>query len=291
MISKELFAKIRSLEIRSKGLVNELFSGEYTSAFKGRGMAFSEVRPYQFGDDIRAIDWNVTARNDEPYIKIFEEEREQTLMLCVDISKSGVFGSQKQSKRDLSVELCAVLAFSAIRSNDKVGLVLFSDVIEKVIPPRKGRSHVMRLIREMLVTQPTGSGTDVEKALGYVNGMMKRRSIVVLISDFRATPYEKQLKITNKRHELVSFIINDQLEEQLPNLGVIPVKNAENGSTLFIDSSSTTFREAFHTYQSKRNTELQEFFRKNKIDALPLYTNSSFIELLISFFHRRHQRR
>lgn len=291
MISNELFSKIRKLEIRTKGLVNDLFSGEYNSAFKGRGMAFSEVRPYQFGDDIRAIDWNVTARNDEPFIKIFEEEREQTLMLCLDISHSGVFGSGNQNKKDLSVELCAVLAFSAIKNNDKVGLILFSDVIEKVIPPRKGRSHVLRLIREMLVTEPKGSGTDIDQVMKYANGILKRRSIVVLISDFQATPFEKQLRITNKRHDLVTFIIQDHMESELPDLGLIPVTDAENGATYFVDTSNKILRDAFLKKNRERSESLMHFFRKHNIDALKLHTNTPYIEPLTIFLHQRHLHR
>ncbi|MEX2396895.1 MAG: DUF58 domain-containing protein, partial [Balneolales bacterium] len=245
MISKELFSKIRKLEIRTKGLVNNVFSGEYQTAFKGRGMVFSEVRPYQYGDDIRQIDWNVTARNDEPYIKVFEEEREQTLMLCIDISRSGYFGSQNQSKMDLATELSALLAFSAIKNNDKVGMLLFTDQVEKVIPPRKGRTHVLRLMRELLTAQPEGSGTDIGKALQYANSILNRKSILVLASDFQSGNYEKQIKMANKKHDLVTMIIDAPLENELPDLGVIPFRDAETGSISIVDTSSRKVRTAF----------------------------------------------
>src|SRR6056297_2103662 len=244
MISKDALKKIRKLEIRTKGLVNNIFGGEYQSAFKGQGMEFTEVRTYTYGDDIRQIDWNVTARNDEPYIKVFEEEREQTLMLCVDISPSGLFGSKNQSKMELSIEICAVLAFSAIKNGDKVGLVLFTDEIEKVIPPKKGRLHVLRLIRELLTTEPEGTGTDISEALSYVNRLLNRRAIVVMASDFQDDNYDKQLKITNKKHDLVSIFINDKLEDELPDLGLIPLKDAETGQEVLVDTSSKKVRQA-----------------------------------------------
>src|SRR6056297_369472 len=200
MISKKILSKIKKLEIQTKGLVNNLFGGEYQSAFKGRGMEFSEVRAYTFGDDVRLIDWNVTARNDEPYIKIFEEEREQTLMLCVDISPSGFFGSHNQTKMELSIEVCAVIAFSAIKNGDKVGMLLFTDKIEKVIPPKKGRVHVLRLIRELLTAEPEGTYTSISNALSYVNRLLHRKAIIVLASDFQDNSFDKQLKMTNKKH-------------------------------------------------------------------------------------------
>src|SRR6056297_2478602 len=244
MIPKEILKKIRKLEIQTKGIVNTLFGGEYQSAFKGRGMEFSEVRAYTYGDDIRQIDWNVTARTGDPFIKIFEEEREQTLMLCIDISQSGTFGSRSQSKMELAIEICAVLAFSAIKNSDKVGLVLFSDVIEKVVPPKKGRIHVLRLIRELLTTEPEGTGTDISEALSYVNRLLNRRAIVVMASDFQDDNYDKQLKITNKKHDLVSIFINGKLEDELPDLGLIPLKDAETGQEVLVDTSSKKVRQA-----------------------------------------------
>ncbi|MGK7370250.1 MAG: DUF58 domain-containing protein [Candidatus Halalkalibacterium sp. M3_1C_030] len=290
MISKEILKKVRKIEIRTKGMVNNIFGGEYQSAFKGRGMEFSEVRAYTYGDDIRQIDWNVTARTGEPFIKMFEEEREQTLMLCVDISPSGIFGSQTQSKMELAIEICAVLAFSAIKNSDKVGLVLFTDVIEKVVPPKKGRIHVLRLIRELLTTEPEGTGTDISEALSYVNRLLNRRAIVVMASDFQDENYNKQLKITNKKHDLVSIFINDKLEDELPDLGLIPLKDAETGQEVLVDTSSKKVR---HAYQKRRITEKKQIrnqFLRMKIDTIELHTNESYVQPLMNFFHRRARR-
>ncbi|MDI6401263.1 DUF58 domain-containing protein [Balneolaceae bacterium ANBcel3] len=290
MISKELFKKIRRLEIRTKGLVNELFGGEYQSAFKGRGMTFSEVRPYQFGDDVRQIDWNVTARNQEPYIKIFEEEREQILMLCVDISPSGYFGSGRQRKLDLVTELSALLAFSAIKNNDKVGLLLFTDNIEKVITPRKGRAHVLRLIQELLTTEPTGTGTDIAKAVAYQNKLLKRRSIFTLISDFQGSGYEKQLRIANRKHDLISMVIEDPLEKELPDMGLVPLRDAESGRFQIIDTSNSSVREQYAKRKRFRLERLQKLFIRHQIDSINLHTNESYIEPIMTFFKRRSSR-
>ncbi|MFU8860180.1 MAG: DUF58 domain-containing protein [Cyclonatronaceae bacterium] len=287
MISKEIFRKVRKLEIRTKGLVNNLFGGEYQSAFKGRGMAFSEVRPYQFGDDIRQIDWNVTARNEEPYVKIFEEEREQTLMLLVDISPSGFFGSKNQRKLDLATEISAVLAFSAIKNNDKVGLILFTDKIEKVVIPRKGRLHVLRLIRELFATKPSSTGTDIGAAVSYASKILNRRSIVVLASDFQARGYEKVIKIMNRKHDLVGIRIDDPLENELPNLGIIPFLDAETGSISVVDTSSSKVRKAFKARRLQRRKELDDFFLKLHMDTITVNTNQSYIEPLMKFFQRR----
>jgi uncharacterized protein (DUF58 family) len=287
MISKEVLKKIRKLEIRTKGLVNNIFGGEYQSAFKGQGMEFSEVRAYTYGDDIRQIDWNVTARNGEPYIKVFEEEREQTLMLCVDISPSGFFGSRSQTKMELAIEICAVLAFSAIKNNDKVGLVLFSDKIEKVVPPKKGRTHVLRLIRELYTTEPGGTSTSIKDALSYVNNLLTRRSIIVLASDFEDREFEKQHKITSRKHDLVNLVIHDRLEEDLPDLGIIPLTDAETNEQQWVDTSSKKVR---HEYKKKflaDKKRLHEYFLKNKMDSIDVYTNESYIQPLVSFFQRR----
>ncbi|MFH5833618.1 DUF58 domain-containing protein [Halalkalibaculum sp. DA3122] len=290
MISKEILKKIRKLEIRTKGMVNNIFGGEYQSVFKGRGMEFSEVRAYTYGDDIRQIDWNVTARTGDPFIKLFEEEREQTLMLCVDISPSGLFGSHDQRKMDLAIEICAVLAFSAIKNNDKVGIVLFSDVIEKVVPPKKGRLHVLRLIRELYTTEPEGTGTDLSEALSYVNRLLNRRSIVVLASDFQDRNFEKQIKITSRKHDLVNIMINDDLEEELPDLGIVPLRDAETGDEVLIDTSSKKVRQAFRKKKIKEKLALKDKFRRLKIDTIDLQTNRSYIQPLMNFFHRRMQR-
>ncbi len=287
MISKEILKKVRKIEIRTKGMVNNIMGGEYQSAFKGRGMEFSEVREYTYGDDIRQIDWNVTARTGDPFIKMFEEEREQTLMLCVDISPSGIFGSLNQNKMELAIEICAVLAFSAIKNNDKVGLVLFSDVIEKVIPPKKGRLHVLRLIRELLTTEPEGPGTDISEALGYVNRLLNRKAIVVMASDFQDAEYERQLKITSRKHDFVSIIINDRLEDELPELGLIPLKDAETGREVLIDTSNPNVRKAYKKRRLKEKKELRDQFLRMKIDTIELHTNESYVRPLMNFFHRR----
>lgn len=290
MISKEILKKVRKIEIRTKGMVNNILGGEYQSAFKGRGMEFSEVRAYTYGDDIRQIDWNVTARTGEPFIKMFEEEREQTLMLCVDISPSGVFGSRTQSKMELAIEICAVLAFSAIKNSDKVGLVLFTDVIEKVVPPKKGRIHVLRLIRELLTTEPEGTGTDISEALSYVNRLLNRRAIVVMASDFQDKSYNKQLKITNKKHDLVSIFINDKLEDELPDLGLIPLKDAETGQEVLVDTSSKKVRQAYQKRRIKEKEQIRNQFLRMKIDTIELHTNESYVQPLMNFFHRRARR-
>ena len=290
MISKEVLKKIRKLEIQTKGIVNTLFGGEYQSAFKGRGMAFSEVREYSYGDDIRQIDWNVTARTGTPFIKIFEEEREQSLMLCVDISASGLTGSIDQNKRDLAIEICAVLAFSAIKNGDKVGLVLFSDVIEKVVPPKKGRTHVLRLIRELYTTKPTGKGTDIANALSYVNRLLDRRAIVVLATDFQDSEYQKQLRITNQKHDLVSIIVNDEFETELPKVGLLPLHDAETGKEILIDTSSAKVREAYSNRKKSTQLALDDALLKMKIDTVRVNTNSSYVRPLMNFFKRRMSR-
>jgi len=290
MISKEILQKVRKIEIRTKGMVNSLFGGEYQSAFKGRGMEFSEVREYTYGDDIRQIDWNVTARTGDPFIKQFEEEREQTLMLCVDISPSGIFGSKNQSKMELSIEICAVLAFSAIKNGDKVGLVLFTDEIEKVIPPKKGRLHVLRLIRELLTTEPQGTGTDLSEALSYVNRLLNRRAIVILASDFQDDNYDQQMKITNRKHDLVNIFINDKLEDELPDLGLVPLKDAETGQEVLVDTSSKKVRQEYQKKREVAKKKLRDHFLRMKIDTIELETNESYIRPLMTFFRRRMHR-
>lgn len=287
MISNELFKTIRRIEIRTRGLVNNLFVGEYQSAFKGKGMLFSEVRPYQYGDDVRLIDWNVTARYNEPYIKLLEEEREQTLMLCVDISASGQFGSASQSKLDLAAELSALMAFSAITNNDLVGLMMFSDRVEQTIPPRKGRRHVLRLIRELYTRQAEGSGTSLSRALHYANSLLKRRSIVVVISDFQDRDFETQLKVTRNKHDLVCIPIEDSLENELPDLGVMPFRDAETGSLEMIDTSSEKVRQTYRQRRREHQHYLESLFARHRIDTIPLQTNRSYINALRAFFERR----
>lgn len=290
MISKEIFAKVRKLEIQTKGLVNNIFGGEYTSAFKGRGMTFSEVRPYQFGDDIRQIDWNVTARTGDPYIKIYEEEREQTLMLLVDISASGLFGSNKQRKIDLATELAAVLSFSAIKNNDKVGLILFTDKIEKVVMPRKGRTHVLRLIRELYITEPTGKSTDIKIPLKFANSILNRRSIVILVSDFQSPDFDRQMRITNQKHDLVNVFIRDPYEDELPNLGLVPFYDIESQRYEMIDTSSHVVRDTFKQRRNQRAFKMNNRFKSLGIDTVNVETNKSYIQPLMNFFKRRTNR-
>lgn len=290
MVEKEILEKVRHIEIRSKSMVNSVFGGEYQSVFKGQGMEFSEVREYTYGDDVRQIDWNVTARTGDPFIKKFEEEREQTLMLCVDISASGLFGSQSQSKQDLTIEVCAVLAFSAIKNSDKVGLVLFSDRIEKVIPPKKGRKHVLRLIRELLTTEAEGTGTDIGGALTYVNRLLDRRAIVVMASDFQDKGYDKPLKITNRKHDLVNIIIHDKLEDTLPDMGLMPLYDAETGRQMLIDTSSEKVRDEFFQKKRSRREQVKNKFMRMKIDTVELETNESYVRPLMMFFKRRMHR-
>ncbi|NGP86900.1 DUF58 domain-containing protein, partial [Aliifodinibius halophilus] len=287
MISKEILKKVRKIEIRTKGMVNNILGGEYQSAFKGRGMEFSEVREYNYGDDIRQIDWNVTARTGDPFIKQFEEEREQTLMLCVDISPSGMFGSKGQSKMELSIEICAVLAFSAIKNGDKVGLILFTDEIEKVIPPKKGRKHVLRLIRELLTTEPKSTGTDLSEALSYVNRLLNRRAIVIFASDFQDENYDKQMKITSQKHDLVNIFINDEYEDELPDLGLVPLKDAETGKEVLVDTSSEKIRKEYLKKRTIQKKKLRDRFLRMKIDTIELNTNASYVRPLMSFFRRR----
>jgi uncharacterized protein (DUF58 family) len=287
MDSKELLKKVRKIEIRTKGLVNSVMGGEYQSAFKGRGMEFSEVREYTFGDDVRQIDWNVTARNGSPFIKVFEEEREQTLMLCVDISPSGFFGTQSQSKMDVATEVCAVLAFSAIQNNDKVGLLLFSDHVEAVIPPKKGRSHVLRIIRDVLNAHPTGKGTNIREALHYVNRLLNRRSIVVVASDFQDQGYQKELRMTRGMHDLICLQIEDKAEKELPDMGLLPVKHPETGETQWLDTSSKRVRAEQEASYARAQHDLETMFLKMKLDTIRINTNESYVKPLVSFFQRR----
>ena len=237
METKELLKKVRQLEIRTRGLVNQVFSGEYHSVFKGRGMEFSEVREYQYGDDMRMIDWNVTARFNHPFIKIFEEERELTVMLVVDMSGSQFFGSQSALKRDIALELSAILAFSAMKNNDKVGLILFTDRIEKFVPPRKGRGHALRIVRELLSFEPTRPATSIKAALEYLNHVQKKRGIIFVISDFMDSGYEAALRIAGKRHDLIGVVLQDPRENELPSVGLMHLRDAESGTTRLIDTS------------------------------------------------------
>ena len=290
MIPKQILKKVKQVEIRTRGLVNELFGGEYHSVFKGRGMAFSEVREYQPGDDIRLIDWNVTARNGAPFIKVFEEERELTVYLLVDISKSGEFGSQSQLKQEFGAEIASVLGFSAIKNNDKVGLILFSNEVEKYVVPKKGKSHVLRVIRELLYTAPKNKGTSLKNALDYLLKVAKRKSVVFLISDFIDDKYWSSLKIANRKHDLIGIRLFDPAEKLFPDLGVLKVKDPESGSSFWIDTSS---KREMEKLESKIQSDFDAFQNKAKkigFDIISLATDQDFVEPLISLFRKRDKR-
>ena len=287
MIPKELFKKIRRIEIRTKGLVNNVFGGEYHSAFKGRGIEFSEVRPYQFGDDIRSIDWNVSARTGETFVKIFEEEREQTLVLLVDISGSEDFGSQDKFKREIAAEICAILGFSAIKNNDKVGLLLFTDEVELFVPPKKGRRHVLRLLRDLFAFEPTSRSTKLSVALNHVLHVLHRRSIVLVVSDFLDADFEKPLRMVAKRHDTVAIHLQDIRETELPALGLVDLTDPETGETITRDFRSARTRQAFAEYAADHHRRLAELFRRARVDTIEISTGESYVESLVRFFRRR----
>ena len=290
MIPKQILKKVKQVEIRTRGLVNDLFGGEYHSVFKGRGMAFSEVREYQPGDDIRLIDWNVTARNETPFIKVFEEERELTVYLLVDISKSGEFGSQNQLKQEFGAEIASVLGFSAIKNNDKVGLILFSNDVEKYVVPKKGKSHVLRLIRELLYTSPKSKGTSLKNALEYLLKVAKRKSVVFLISDFIDDKYWSSLKIANRKHDLIGIRLFDPAEKLFPDLGVLKVKDPESGSSFWIDTSSKREMEKLESKIQSDFDALQNKAKKIGFDLISVSTDQDFVEPLISLFRKRDKR-
>ncbi len=291
MIPKELFKKIRRIEITTKGLVEDIFGGEYRSAFKGRGIEFSEVRPYQFGDDIRFIDWNVSARTGSTFVKVFEEEREQTLMLVVDVSGSGDFGTRSQFKRELAAEICAVIAFSAIQNNDKVGLMLFSDEVELLVPPKKGRRHVLRVIRDLFAHEPRSRGTDLSSALEHLLHLLRRRSIVIVMSDFLDSDFEKSLRAVRRRHDTIAIQLHDPREGSLPALGLLELTDGETGETRVIDTGSRRVREVFAREAKTRQSDLADLFRRLQLDAVYIGTDESYIEPLARFFQSRHGRR
>ncbi len=290
MIPKEILKKVKRIEISTRGLVNQIFSGEYHSVFKGRGMEFAEVREYQIGDDIRNIDWNVSARIGSPYVKVFDEERELTVMLMVDVSASGNFGTTSQLKGEVAAELCAVLAFSAIKNNDKVGLMIFSDKIEKFIPPRKGKQHVLRVIREILYFKPEDAKTDLNIALEYLNRVIKRRSIVFIISDFLTENYEKALQVANKKHDIISIDIIDPREVELPNVGFLELEDAETGETVMIDTGSSEIRETFFSESQEEREKREKFFQSIGVDNINILTDRSYVEPITKFFKMRAKR-
>jgi uncharacterized protein (DUF58 family) len=290
MLTKELLKLVKQIEIRTKGLVNQVFSGEYHSVFKGRGMEFSEVREYQFGDDIRSIDWNVTARFGHPYIKVFEEERELTVILMVDLSGSLMFGSVSKTKQRIAAELSAILAFSALKNNDKVGLILFTDKIEKFVPPRKGRMHVLRIIREVLSFEPEGKSTNLKGALEYMNNAIKKKSIAFLISDFMDQGYEKILRIVGRKHDLIGIVLDDRREKEIPNIGLVKLADAETGAERWIDTSSKRVRTQMIFDRKEREKLRNSIFIKSHLDRIEVTTGSNYIQPLVQFFRRREKR-
>lgn len=288
METSELLKKVRKIEIKTKGLSKHLFSGEYHSAFKGRGMSFSEVRDYQFGDDVRNIDWNVTARSGGgAFIKVFEEERELTVMILVDVSASVFFGTQEQMKNEIITEISAVLAFSAITNNDKVGAILFSDKIEKFIPPKKGKSHILRIIRELLNSKPTASKTDLSVALQYLNNILKKRSTAFILSDFISEDYEQSLNITARRHDIIGLHLYDPMEKELPNIGLVQIKDRERGEVKVIDTSSKKVRTKYQEWWTNHLSVFENRFKKSGADTLSLATDESYVKVLYRFFKQR----
>jgi uncharacterized protein (DUF58 family) len=290
MIPKEILKKVRRIEITTRGMVNDVFSGEYHSVFKGRGMDFSEVREYQIGDDIRTIDWNVTARSGHPYVKVFEEERELTVMLLVDASFSSEFGTHERMKGEIAAELCALLAFSAIKNNDKVGLIIFTDKIEKFVPPRKGKSHVLRVLRELLFFKPEDRQTDIGLSLEYLSRVIRRRSTVFLVSDFLSKDYTRALRIANKKHDIVGIHIVDPRELALPDVGYIELEDAETGETLLINSFDRKVRQLFGKRTSDAMSQKEKLFRSMNVDSIVIRTDESYFEPLIRFFRMRAKR-
>jgi uncharacterized protein (DUF58 family) len=287
---RDILKKIRHLELKTRGLVEAAFAGQYRSVFKGRGMNFEEVREYAPGDEVRTIDWNVTARLGHPFVKKFTEERELTVMLVVDVSASGNFGSVRLSKRELAAEVACLLAFSAIRNNDKVGMILYSDHVELFVPPKKGRIHTLRLIREILFFEPKGRGTETAAALDYLNRVVTRRSVVFLLSDFQPQPPEQALAITSRRHDLIAVPVTDPGEEELPAIGIVRLEDAETGEQIEINTSSRTARSAYAHLIERRRGHLAKTLRRNRIDTIELRTDADYLPSLRSFFRQRERR-
>jgi uncharacterized protein (DUF58 family) len=288
METSEIIKKVRKIEIKTRGLSSNIFAGQYHSAFKGRGMAFSEVREYQYGDDVRDIDWNVTARFHRPYVKVFEEEREMTVMLLIDVSGSLDFGTQKQMKRDMVTEIAATLAFSAIQNNDKIGVVFFSDKIEKYIPPKKGRKHILYIIREMLDFQPESTRTDVKQAIEFLSSVQKRRTTAFILSDFYVRgDFLQSLQIANRKHDVVAIQVYDQRARELPDVGLMKVVDAETGYEQYVDTSSKKLRQAYNKYWLTRQAQLQDTFNKSNVDSVSIATNEDFVKSLLLLFKKR----
>ena len=291
MSTSSLLKKVRKIEIKTRGLSNHIFAGEYNTAFKGKGMAFSEVREYQSGDDVRSIDWNVTARYNSPYIKVFEEEREMTVMLLVDVSGSGNFGTKQQFKREIATELSAVLAFSAIKNNDKVGVIFFSDIIEEFIPPKKGKSHILRIISQILSFKPQNKKTNISQAIEYFNNVMKKRCICFILSDYISSSFEKPLRIASKKHDVVALKVSDKREKTIPNIGIVPFKDSETEKVILLDTSSKLVRETFQKKQKEKQSEIEKLFPRCGVDLININTGEDYVKPLINFFKNRDRRR
>ncbi len=287
MEAKDIVSKVKRIEIKARGLSKHVFAGQYHSAFKGKGMAFSEVREYQYGDDVRSVDWNVTARFNHPYIKIFEEERELTVMLLIDVSSSNLFGSVSNFKSDLILELAGVLSFSAIFNNDKVGVILFSDIIEKYIPPKKGKSHILRIISELIKFEPKNTGTDVSVPIKFMTNVQKKKCTAFVISDFQSNDFLESLRIGKKRHDLVAIRLIDKLETELPNVGLIRALDIETNEVVWIDSSSAEIRKRYRNQWLQFDTKISEMFKKTGIDEVPIHTNQDYVKPLVKLFKKR----
>jgi uncharacterized protein (DUF58 family) len=291
MLPKELLKKIRRIEIKTAHVVNEALAGQYHSAFRGRGMEFEEVRRYQVGDDVRTIDWNVSARYGEPFVKVFREERELTVVLVVDMSRSDQFGTNRQRKRELIAELGATLAFSAIKNNDKVGLLLFTDRVEKFVPPRKGSSHVLRVIRELLAFESAGRGTDIAGAIDHLNRILRRRAVVFVISDFQDAGFERSLAVARRRHDVIPVRVRDRREREMPRMGLVELEDAETGERIVVDTSSRRWRETYARLAEMEDEGLRRSLRRLKLEVIPVETGRPFVEPLIRFFQAREGRR
>ncbi len=287
MEATELLKKVRKIEIKTRGLSNHIFAGEYHSAFKGRGMAFSEVREYQYGDDIRNIDWNVTARFNHPYIKIFEEERELTVVLLIDVSGSREFGTNERLKKTLLAELAAIISFSAIQNNDKIGVILFSDKIEKFIPPKKGRQHILRVIRELIEFEPQNKTTNITEGLKYLTNAINKRSVAFLISDFLSPDFEDAIKIANRKHDMVALRIYDRREAELPPIGLAQVKDAETDKYVWIDTSSKKVRDTYSQWWKNKQASLDDIFNKSGVDNVMIRTDEDYVKPLMKLFKHR----
>ncbi|NPD44142.1 MULTISPECIES: DUF58 domain-containing protein [unclassified Lentimicrobium] len=290
MTAKEIFKKVRKIEIKTRGLSNQIFAGQYHSSFKGRGMAFSEVREYQYGDDVRNIDWNVTARFNHPFIKIFEEEREMTVMLLIDVSASHQFGTVESFKQDVLTEISAVLAFSAIKNNDKVGVIFFSDKIEKFIPPKKGSTHILRIIRELVDFKAESKGTDVSEALKFLTNAIKKRCTAFVLSDFKSPNFKDALKIASNKHDLMAVRIFDQRENEIPNVGLIQVEDSETGETKWIDTASAAIRRFYADSARKNEILTKETFKKSGVDLAEISTGTDYVKPLVAMFKKREAR-